>query len=67
MRITVVGSERRQAIEDGTERLAAPIVAAIGEDRTDELISLLRPLADMVMAAGALPTHNKMGVPWPPA
>jgi hypothetical protein len=67
MRITGAGSELRQAIEDGTDRLAAPIVAAIGEDGADELITLLRPLADAVMAAAAVPTHNNMGVPWPPA
>jgi hypothetical protein len=66
MRITAAGSELRQAIEDGTDRLAAPIVAAIGDGGAEELITLLRPLADAVMAAGAVPTHNNMGVPWPP-
>ena len=67
MRITGAGSEMRQAIEDGTDRLAAPMVAAIGDDRTDELVALLRPLAQAVMVAGAIPAHNNMGVPWPPA
>jgi hypothetical protein len=31
------------------------------------LVALLRPLADAVMAADAVPAHNNMGVPWPPA
>jgi hypothetical protein len=66
MRITVAGSELRQAIEDDTDRLAAPIVAAIGDDEADELVTLLRPIAEAVMVAGAVPTHNNMGVPWPP-
>lgn len=66
MRTTAAGAELRQAIEDGTDRLAAPVVAAIGDDGADELVALLRPLADAVMAAGAVPAHNNMGVPWPP-
>jgi hypothetical protein len=66
MRITTAGADLRQAIEDGTDWLAAPIVAAIGEDGADKLVALLRPLADRVMAAGAVPAHNNMGVPWPP-
>jgi hypothetical protein len=67
MRITAAGAELRQAIEEDTDRLAAPIVAAIGNDRADELVALLRPLAEAVMAARAVPAHNNMGVPWPPA
>jgi hypothetical protein len=65
-RITAAGAELRQAIEDGTDRLAAPVVAAIGDDGAEELVGLLRPLAEAVMAAGAVPSHNNMGVPWPP-
>jgi hypothetical protein len=57
----------RQVIEDGTDRLAAPIVSSIGDDGADELIALLRPLAEAVMDTGAVPAHNNMGVPWPPA
>jgi hypothetical protein len=64
--ITAAGAELRQTIEDGTDRLAAPIVEGIGADAADELVGLLRPLADAVMAAGAVPAHNNMGVPWPP-
>ena len=31
-----------------------------------KLVTLLRPLADVIMAVGAVPTHNNMGVSWPP-
>jgi hypothetical protein len=67
MRITESGAVVRQAIEEGTDRLAAPVMTAIGEAAADELVALLRPLADAVMAAGAVPALNNMGVPWPPA
>jgi hypothetical protein len=66
-RMTPAGSALRQAIEDGTDRAAASLAASIGDEAADELVALLRPLADSVMAAGAVPAHNNMGVPWPPA
>jgi hypothetical protein len=66
-RMTPAGSGLRQAIEDGTDRAAAPLAASIGDEAADELVALLRPLADSVMATGAVPAHNNMGVPWPPA
>lgn len=66
MRATAKGQALRQTIETDTDRLAAPIVAAIGDNGADELVVLLRPLARQVMAAGAVPAHNNMGVPWPP-
>ncbi len=65
-RITAAGIELRQEIEDDTDRLAAPIVGALGHDDAEELVALLRPLATAVMDTGAVPPHNNMGVPWPP-
>ena len=65
-RVTAAGLDLRQRIEDDTDRLAAPIVGAIGDAGAEELVSLLRPLATAVMDAGAVPSHNNMGVPWPP-
>ena len=65
-RITPAGTELRDQIETGTDRLAGPVTAAIGDDGTAELVSLLRPIAEVVMRAGAVPAHNNMGVPWPP-
>jgi hypothetical protein len=66
MRVTAAGVEMRQAIEVGTDRLAAPIWQAIGEEGADELVALLRPIAELVMDSGAVPIRNNMGVPWPP-
>lgn len=66
MRVTAAGAELRQRIEDGTDRLADPIVGAMGEDGAHELVVLLRPLAEVVVASGAVPAHNNMGFPWPP-
>ncbi|HLX90020.1 MAG TPA: hypothetical protein VKR22_16360 [Acidimicrobiales bacterium] len=65
MRITAAGAHLRQTIEDETDRLATGILAAIGDDGADDLVALLRPLAEVVMAAGAVPALNNMGVPWP--
>ncbi|MHB8680636.1 MAG: SCO6745 family protein [Acidimicrobiales bacterium] len=66
MRITAAGAELRQVIEEGTDRLAAPIAQAIGDEAADELVALLRPIAEAVMASETVPSHNNMGVPWPP-
>jgi hypothetical protein len=63
---TAAGRDLRQHVEDDTDRRAAPIVTGIGREAAEELVSLLRPLAEVVMGAGAVPAHNNMGVPWPP-
>ncbi|HEX4904590.1 MAG TPA: hypothetical protein VFU93_04005, partial [Acidimicrobiales bacterium] len=65
-RLTTSGAELRQRVEDETDRLAEPIVGAIGDDGAEELVVLLRPLATAVMEADAVPALNNMGVPWPP-
>jgi len=65
-RVTAAGADLRQQIEDGTDRLAAPITSSIGDEGAEELVQLLRPLASAVMDGGAVPAHNNMGVPWPP-
>ena len=64
--ITSAGAALREEVEKATDRLAQPIVTSLGNDRAEELESLLRPLAEAVMGAGAVPAHNNMGVPWPP-
>jgi hypothetical protein len=63
-RPTPSGIQARDAIEAATDRLAAPLVAALG-DRTSELVEALRPLAERIMAAGEVPRVNNMGLPWP--
>jgi hypothetical protein len=63
-RPTPSGIEARDAIEAGTDRLAAPIVATLGA-RVVELVEALHPLAERIMAAGEVPKVNNMGLPWP--
>ena len=63
-RPTPSGIEARDAIEAATDRLAAPLVATLG-DRAAELVEVMRPLAERIMAAGEVPKRNNMGLPWP--
>jgi hypothetical protein len=63
-RPTAAGTNARDAIEAATDRLAAPLLASLG-DRTVELVESMRPLAERIMAAGEVPTLNNMGLPWP--
>jgi hypothetical protein len=63
-RPTPSGGNAREVIETATDRLAAPLVATLG-DRAVELAETMRPLAERIMAAGAVPTLNNMGLPWP--
>lgn len=65
--LSPAGAEWREEIEVGTDRLALGPYLALGERRTDELASLLLPLADAVMASGAVPVPNSAGITWPPA
>jgi hypothetical protein len=61
---TPVGANARHAIETATDRLAAPLVANLG-DRAPELVEAMRPLAERIMTAGEVPRQNNMGLPWP--
>ena len=65
-KVTADGTAVRDAIEDETDRLSATAFAGLGDARTAELIDHLRPLANAVMDADAVPAVNNMGVPWPP-
>ena len=48
-----------------TDRLAAEPWERLGEDRTEELRTLLVPLARAVAEAGVVPTPNPIGLPRP--
>jgi hypothetical protein len=52
--LTAEGRAARDRIEDDTDRLVGRVVAAIGDD-IDELIGLLRPWRDAVLAGGGYP------------
>ncbi len=64
--VTGAGRAARDRVEDATNRLAAPVVAGIGSEGAGELVGLLRPLAEVVMASGTVAALNNMGLPWPP-
>jgi hypothetical protein len=63
-RPTPVGTKARDAIEGATDRLAAPLVATLGDQAVD-LVEAMRPIAERIMAAGEVPKLNNMGLPWP--
>ncbi len=64
-RLTPVGADLRQAIEDTTDDLAAEPWAHLGEPGTARLAELLAPLAARVLAAGHMPFPNPVGLPAP--
>ncbi len=64
--LTAAGALVRQGIEADTDRLAARPYRALGRERTEELVACVRPLSDLVMAAGAVPVPNPVGFDWPP-
>ena len=63
-RPTPSGTVARDAIEAETDRLAASLVAPLG-DRATELVEAMRPLSERIMGAGQVPKLNNMGLPWP--
>ncbi len=47
LRLTALGTSERQALEDGTDALAAAPYAVLGEERCSELRALVRPWSAM--------------------
>jgi hypothetical protein len=64
-RVTKEGTAARQAVEDATDRAAARPWARLGPAATEELASLLAPVARA--CAAVLPFPNLVGVPAPNA
>lgn len=65
-RLTAAGVAARDGIERDTDRLAEAPYRAAGLDATRGLVDLLRPLAERLVDAGAVPAATAAGVPWPP-
>jgi hypothetical protein len=55
--MTGAGHELREWIEAATDRQQSPILDAIGDD-LDELLGLLSPMRDLILADGAYPSSN---------
>jgi hypothetical protein len=63
--LTPTGRAARQEIEDMTDRLAAEPWWRLGDDGTEELATLLRPLVKQIAAAGEIRIPNPIGLPLP--
>jgi hypothetical protein len=62
-KLTPVGAAARQQIEDATDRMALEPWQRIGDEATEELRSLLKPMASRIAALGLIPTLNPIGLP----
>jgi hypothetical protein len=62
-RLTPVGAAARQQIEDATDRMAAEPWTRIGDEETDELRALLKPMASRIADLGLIPVINPIGLP----
>jgi hypothetical protein len=60
---TLAGADAHAAIEADTDRMAEGPVRALGEDGLAELLAIMRPLAAVLAASGAIPFPNPIGVP----
>jgi hypothetical protein len=61
--LTPIGATARQQIEDATDRMAAEPWDRIGEQATDQLMALLRPMASRIADLGLIPALNPIGLP----
>jgi hypothetical protein len=59
------GHDLRNTIERRTDGLALTPYAALGDERFDALLRLLRPPAEQIAAAGEIKFPNPMGLPPP--
>ena len=62
-RLTPLGVAARDRIEEATDRMAAEPWDRIGTEATDQLRSLLRPLAARIAEMGLIPALNPIGLP----
>jgi hypothetical protein len=61
--LSPLGAEARQKIEDATDRMALEPWARIGDEATDELRALLKPMASRIAQLGLIPILNPIGLP----
>ena len=61
--LTTAGRRARDDIEAVTDRLAAPMPAALGPADHDRLVDCLRPIVRRIMDADAIPFPNAMALP----
>jgi hypothetical protein len=61
--LTPAGMAAKQQLEDHTDALAAPPLAALSDEEQRRLLSLLQPLQQQIIRAGGVPFPNPMGLP----
>ncbi|OBF89048.1 hypothetical protein A5790_21090 [Mycobacterium sp. 852002-51152_SCH6134967] len=60
--LTDAGRDLKQQIEDGTDRLALPVLDALSNDEIETLFRTLTPITRKVVAGGDLPAATPMGL-----
>ncbi len=61
-KLTPDGAAARQQIEDATDRMAIEPWRKIGDEATDELRGLLKPMAARIAGLGLIPVPNPIGL-----
>jgi hypothetical protein len=61
--LTPEGQAARERIEEATDRMALEPWDRIGDEATDQLRALLRPMASRIAGLGLIPTLNPIGLP----
>ncbi|HXQ58747.1 MAG TPA: hypothetical protein VN799_01570 [Acidimicrobiales bacterium] len=62
-KLTPTGAAARQKIEDATDRMAMEPWDRIGDEATDRLRALLKPMTSRIAELGLIPTINPIGLP----
>lgn len=62
-RLTDAGTRLRDRVEESTDELATGPWIRLGEERTNRLAELLKPMREKVLATGRIPFFNPIGLP----
>lgn len=60
--LTDAGRDLKQQIEDGTDRLALPVLDVLDDDEVEALFRALTPITRKVVAGGDVPAATPMGL-----
>jgi hypothetical protein len=64
-KLTDAGRAMRERVEQRTDELTLPALAAIGNEGAARLVELVRPLSRRIVGSGGVPVPNPMGAPNP--
>jgi hypothetical protein len=60
--VTAMGTALRAEVEERTDALADPAWRALGDERADRLVDLMRPLVQTIVASDSFMRDNPMGL-----